>query len=216
MGRSGSWTGSFPRIIVFNASPSYIAPFDCDCEEEKSPKIIVTQNSNTEIDLPITVYPAYDTTDEIMKVPVFSHKIQVKDKVCNIEELPNEFSFDMESGHIYSVGKKEYNGFKSKDVIGLTLLVEQDDSSNTPVGVLIEKNDIKLGGGVTVGSKINSLTNTTDGLIGTPSYCMGSPLVGMGLDDTDFVFIDNDIGWCLEAQAFADGGRLTQIKFALK
>lgn len=41
---------------------------------------------------------------------------------------------------------------------------------------------------------ISDIAHAEKGLLGTPTYCLGTPIIGIGYDNATLVYIDSDTG----------------------
>ena len=195
--------------------PSESVPFGSDCTENGSPVITASRNCNTDFILPVKEYTLYQAKEEILNDKNFSHKIQIDDQIYNIEELFDKFTFDMEMPFELTMIEKDYNSYRCNEVKGLSVITSADDSSHKPVGVEINYSNVKLWGGITAGDNITKLTNSKNGCLGTPSYCKGSPIVGLGYDGTTFIFVDPDSEAALHAYIGNEDRRISTIRYVI-
>ena len=195
--------------------PDVSVPFGSNCTEDRSPVISAGRNNNTDFVLPIQEYQLYQTKQEILNEKSFSHKIQINDQIYNIEELFDKFTFNMDSPFECTMIQKKYNSYSCNEIKGLFVITSADDNTNKPVGVEINDSNIKLWGGMTAGDHITKLTNSKNGCIGTPSYCKGSPIVGLGHDGTTFVFVDPHSEAALQAKISTEDRTIASISYVV-
>lgn len=194
--------------------PEVIAPVDYD--SSKDIKFTVSRNNNTEVVVPLRNIVSYEPSEEILDVPTFSHKVQVNDKIYDMENISGAFSFNMSKPIKRTVAGKEYNSFSTNEVPGLYLLADQKDEANTPVGIWIERKNIKLWDNITVGENVMDLSKRGKGLKNHLAFCKGSPILAMSFDDTDFIYMGDEGNDKLDLLTEGNNGIVYAVSYLFK
>lgn len=59
------------------------------------------------------------------------------------------------------------------------------------IGVRFRSNQVILPRGIRLGMSLAEIAHKETGILGTPAYCQGSPLIGTGHDKTTLVYLDS-------------------------
>lgn len=194
--------------------PDEVAPFTVN--QSSVPSFTVSRNNNTVVDVPVTDIPVYETAKEMLDAPAFSHKVQVNDTVYDMESLSGAFSFNMTKPEKLKIAGKEYNAFSCTGAYGLSILTNSVDASNTPVGIRITRKNVKLWDGITVGEKAVDISRTKNGLKNHLAFCKGSPILGLGFHDTDFVYMGDDSNDKLDLFTEGNNGIVYAVNYLYK
>lgn len=179
-----------------------LAMFEVDTEL-KSVKI----EKNVPFDLPVLIQNADEfintmtlnkPSEDIIKADLYSRKIQYNGQMIDLNNIQSNMTFAATSKKKLSHAETMYIGSTSHP--GVSLIVQNQTDQNIPadqatvVGVYFFKNNVVLPQGITLGTEIRAIAHAKEGLLGTPNYCTGSPLMRLGLDKTVLVYIDEDSG----------------------
>lgn len=167
--------------------PQFLLPFAVkDVKKLKEKKFTVKAEHDTSITLNFKPVSLPETSKDILKTSPYTHRIQIDKKVYDIESLTQNFEFD-KSILEGRTGEPLWVG--CKDVAGLHILLSPDKPEEI-LGVSFSSGRCVLWGGLRTGMPLEEFTHSEKGILGTPSYCDGSPLVGQDIDDTYFSYLN--------------------------
>lgn len=174
--------------------------------ETKIDSISITKNSKTEV--PIYVSNPSDfinamtnnqPKDEILNADIYSRKVQYNGKIIDLNNIREEIAFSTPKNDERLAPAATYYIPSANDE-GISLIVQNQSDARAPVsqatltGVRFRHNNIVFPKGITLGSTSRDIAHTREGKLGTPTYCLGSPLIGFEFDDTTLVYIDENSG----------------------
>lgn len=138
-------------------------------------------------------------SQEILDAGLFSRKIQYGGNVYNMESLPEIMHFNYPSDKMLMHG--EEMRINAEDNMGVAIIVKNtsEDKKLPPsqcecIGFEFFNISTVLPKGIKLGLPLDKIVNAKTGLAKTPNYCLGTPLIGMDLEDTTLVYIDEVSG----------------------
>lgn len=156
-------------------------------------------------------------TPEILQAAPYSRQVQYAGTVLNLNSIPQVMSFPdiqdkrLSSGETYEIPSSSHSG--------VCLIVKNTTTSIIPlneatfVGVKFTNNNAVFPGGLTIGSALKDVANARSGLLGTPSYCTGSPLIGFSLNRSALVYLDHALGDRLSLTIDSSSSVVTSISY---
>ena len=102
---------------------------------------------------------------------------------------------------------------------GVTLIVQNQ------TGSLIQANEASSTGvsfsnvytlfpkGITVGTGLSTIVHRDSGILGTPAYCLGSPLLGFGIGTVTLVYLDSESGDRVSFSISENGAYVTGLTY---
>lgn len=156
--------------------------------------------------------------EAILNEGIYSRKVQYAGSVYDMQELSEIMDFtSQEESHI-SYGDIAYR--PSKSHIGVSMIVQNtNDSGSLPIsqcqliGFRFSNSSAVLPKGLTVGLPAEKIAHAKTGLLGTPNYCLGTPLIGMGIDQSTFVYLDKDSGDRISIEIDSSKGYVRTITY---
>ena len=156
--------------------------------------------------------------EEILNASPFSRQIQYRDRVYSLDSLQESVHFSARQD--LNVQSGETAGLVSDSHPGLVMIVKnQNDSGVLPVsqctciGYRLTNFCATLSGGAAPGQSYKQLVHSKEGLLGTPDYCLGTPLIGAGLESTTLVYLDPDSGDRISAELDSSSGCVRSISY---
>ncbi len=190
--------------------PQFLLPFDIkDIKKIKDKKFTVTAEQDTPITLNFNPVSLPETSKDILNTSSYAHRIQIDNKVYDIESLPQNFEFDKsilegKTGDPLWVG--------CKDVAGVYILLAPDKPEKV-LGVSFSSGRCVLWGGLRTGMPLEEFAHSENGILGSPSYCDGPPLIGLDIDDTYFTYLNTKNDDELKIKIPYNGLYAEQIEF---
>ena len=136
---------------------------------------------------------------DILGAGMFSRKAQIDGQIFDMDDIPRQMTFDEDMGQ-KPLSPTEVVGIASSSHEGVIKLVQNqtryivDAADAEYVGLRFTKANAVLPKGLNIGTAIQTVAHSKEGLFGTPSYCLGSPLYGLGIDSATFVYLDDASG----------------------
>ncbi len=137
-------------------------------------------------------------TPEILSESLYSRKVQYAGAVIDLANIHQVMQFSAVENKRLSAGEVYY--IPSESHKGVFMIVKNTTNATIPVmegsfiGVRFSNNNAVFPTGAAVGSSLEEIANEKTGLLGTPSYCLGTPLIGMGLEKSTLVYLDEESG----------------------
>ena len=156
-------------------------------------------------------------SDEILAEEMYSKKIQYMGKVVDLEEL-----WQYILTHQGVDGEKNIYGNERKYVQvdkGMDIILQNTSDMIIPVseaklmGIRFYNRNVVLPKGVAIGANLKQIVHSETGLLGTPSYCEGTPFIGMGLADSTLVYVDDVSGDRLSLEVSGDSMLVKSISY---
>ncbi len=135
------------------------------------------------------------TDEEIMSTSIFARKVRYGSKVIDLNNIKQEMKFVPKDSKSLAMGEIGY--IPSDSGNGISIVVQNQTNSFlniekcTFVGVKFSKNNIIFPMGITLGMDISKISHAETGLLGTPDYFEGTPLIGFGYDESKAIYIDD-------------------------
>jgi len=135
--------------------------------------------------------------EEILTLDIYSRKVQYGEQIMDLNDIQTLMTFP-ESQHILHPAEVGYIASTSHSGISLIMQNQTRSSVSTSdatfTGVRFYNVNAVLPGGIGVGMSIPAIAHAEEGVLGTPGYCLGTPLMGIGHDATTFVYLDRISG----------------------
>ena len=135
--------------------------------------------------------------DEVFALDIYSRKVQYGDQIIDLSDIQTHMTF-AESQNFLSAYEVGYIASTSHS--GVFLVMQNQTyarisiSDATFTGVRFNNIRTVLPGGVGIGSGVSEIAHAQSGAFGVPSYCLGTPLIGFGLESTTLVYLDRSSG----------------------
>jgi|LSQX01.2.fsa_nt_gb hypothetical protein len=136
---------------------------------------------------------------EILKEDVYSRKVQLNGEIIDINNIRNTVKFD-EPPTNKNLAPAETFLIPSSNNEGVSLIVQNQTNTYAPVskatfvGVQFYGSNVVFPKGITLGTGLDAICHAQDGILGTPDYFLGTPLIGLGYDNTTVVYLDKESG----------------------
>lgn len=137
-------------------------------------------------------------TEEILTSENFSRKIQYAGTVMDLNALGQQMHFSTTETSPLRPGK--VGTLVSDSDKSVHMLVKNTTDTSIPIqqatciGFSFSGCNAILPQGISVGSTVESIAHAETGILKTPNYCHGSPLIGMDIDSAELVYIDPESG----------------------
>lgn len=154
-------------------------------------------------------------TEEMKEAPLFSRKVQYDGKIVDLNQLRTSIRLDdtdakyLSSGETLEVTCPGYDGLIAILKNTTSGMIASNEASI--VGMRFYKVDAVFPNGIVVGDSLKSIVHAESGRLGTPSYCTGSPLIGM--EGCTVVYLDPESGDRLSLEIDGRGEFVTSITY---
>ncbi|MFY9175691.1 MAG: hypothetical protein WAO24_10230 [Peptococcia bacterium] len=193
--------GTYDVHSVFISNPA-LAIFNVDT---KLSSVKIVKNSQLELPLFITNHSDFiktmennKPTDEILGEEIFSRKVQFNGQIIELNSIKKMLKFKATVDKQLAAAETAYIPSTSHE--GVALVVQNQTNHHlsindaTFIGVHFSKNNVVLPKGITLGMNISTISHSQKGILGTPDYFLGTPLIGTGFNDTTLVYLDKNSG----------------------
>lgn len=180
-----------------------LAMFDVDTNLKS---LLITKN--TKIELPVSMtnpstfvdlMNSNQPTKEILAENIYSRKVQYNGELLDLNTINESMQFSSQDSN-KSLAPGEVSYIPSTSHSGISMIVQNKTSRNIPIkeasfsGVRFFQNNVVFPKGITLGMNITNITHAEKGILGTPNYCLGTPMIGIGYDSTTLVYLDENTG----------------------
>lgn len=155
---------------------------------------------------------------EILSEALYSRKIQYAGTVYDMQTLAQVISFTGQNDESVAHGETAY--ITSDTHSGIAMIVQNTNENGVLpasqcdcIGFRFSNTNTTLPMGVTVGLPVNRIANAKTGLLGTPDYCLGTPLIGLGIDRTTMVYLDKNSGDRISVYLNASKGYVDAVSY---
>lgn len=179
------------NYVMINVEPD-ISQFSISADNTQDICLMVTNTQEF-----ITNIKSIKPTDKIINADKFSRLVQYKGQIIDISEIDNYAKFE-EKDTTLLAGEECY--LQSIDDSGIVKILKNTTSDKINamdadfIGVSFDKNNVVFPGGYTIGTSVSDVANKENGILGYPSYCLGSPFIGMDIDWSSVVYVDMNTG----------------------
>lgn len=152
---------------------------------------------------------------EILNAAPFSRKIQYQGQMIDLNTIHQTMQFTPKEASRLSPGKTGF--IPSTSHLGVALMMQNktagilDIRQCTPVGVRLTTAHSILPKGIQIGQSIPMIAHVKTGRLGTPDYCLGSPLAD--LESITLVYLDEHSGDKISLHAVADDSFINSIVY---
>ncbi|WP_149678660.1 hypothetical protein [Thermoclostridium caenicola] len=137
--------------------------------------------------------------DELLNADIFSRKVQYNGRIIDLYNIRDEMKFVAPKDK--RLAPKETIEIPSSDHEGVSIIVQNqtqkyiEASEATFTGVRFSRNNnVVFPKAITLGTSLRDLAHASEGIMGTPDYCLGSPVVYYNIDATILVYVDKNSG----------------------
>jgi len=212
--------GNYEVYGIYMSNTS-LAMFDIDTEVET-----VTISNGNEFDLPvfmtnpsqfISAIENNSPKKEIIDTDMFSRKVQYNGEIIDLNTIKKVMQFATKDNESLAPTEEFY--IPSTSHAGVSMVVQNQKSGSIPineatfVGVRFYNNNVVFPKGIIMGMDISSLAHAEDGVLGTPDYFVGTPLIGMGIEHTTLVYLDEDTGDRISFEVKPSDSYISSIKY---
>lgn len=137
--------------------------------------------------------------DAILSAAPFSRTIQYAGQILGLNMIRQKIKFLIPDDRLLSRGER-YFAPAEDEKAGVSLILQNKTDASIHankadcIGVRFFKNNVVFPRGVTLGMAISDIVHTEKGAWGTPTYALGTPLIGMGYAETTLVYLDTESG----------------------
>ena len=137
--------------------------------------------------------------DAILSAELFSHTVQYAGQILNLDTIRQKIKFSIPDNKQLSRGERCFAPAENENA-GVALILQNKTDAIIPaneadfIGVRFFKNNVVFPKGVTLGMDISDIVHSKNGLWGTPTYGLGTPLIGTGYDATTLIYLDSESG----------------------
>lgn len=155
--------------------------------------------------------------EEILALAPFSRRVQYQGRVVDLEQIGQVVAFQPWGDELLAAAQVKY--VPAVDDVGVALVIQNQQGHSAPakeaqvIGVRFTRNEVVLPGGLGLGLSLAEIAHVQRGILGTPSYCLGSPMLGTGLDDATLVYLDPETGDRLSLEFRAGQSYLSTITY---
>lgn len=155
--------------------------------------------------------------EEILAQAPFSRKVQYQGRVVDLGEIQQEIPFQSWGDELLSAAEVKY--VPAVGDTGTFLVIQNQQGHSAPakeavvIGARFTRNDVVLPRGLGLGLSMAEVVHAETGILGTPNYCLGSPMLGTGLDNTTLVYLDPNTGDRLSLEVQAGQSYLSTITY---
>ncbi len=173
--------------------------------EPQTDSVILTKDTETSLTISVTTAQELVSfiqqctpSDEIMSAENFSRKIQYAGTVMDLNDLAEQMHFVDSRTSSLAPGDVAY--LVSDSTNAVHMIVKNTTEASIPatqascIGFRFSGCNAILPQGLAVGTALETVTHADSGILKTPSYCRGTPLIGMDIDSTELVYIDPESG----------------------
>ncbi|MEG1965292.1 MAG: hypothetical protein RR064_04000 [Oscillospiraceae bacterium] len=157
-------------------------------------------------------------SDEILNENIYSRKVQYGGTVYDMQTMMQEMEFNNQNEKNVMPSETAYIASKSHS--GISMIVQNTNESGflPPsqcefIGFRFYDMNSMLPSGLTVGLPVEKIANAKSGILGTPDYCLGTPLIGMDFDNTTLVFLDKQSGDRISVELNSSKGYVQAISY---
>lgn len=135
---------------------------------------------------------------EILALEPYSRKVQYNGQILDLTAIPQIMQFSVLENKMLKPA--ETYDIASSSHAGVAMVVQNQSSSLAAlkdaqfIGVRFRSNQVILPRGIRLGMSLAEIAHKETGILGTPAYCQGSPLIGTGHDKTTLVYLDSVSG----------------------
>lgn len=184
--------------VYAHMSDQALAMFDVNAGV---PSIEITKASQTPLPVSVSNPEEYAATanenlpsEEILSADTYSRKVQFSGSVIDLNQVPQLMQFKTEDSKRLSPAETAYIPSSSNN--GVSMIVQNQTGASISaseaafVGVRFTKNNVVFPKGVRIGMSVSEAAHAKHGILGTPGYCLGTPMLGTGYDNTTLVYPD--------------------------
>lgn len=158
-----------------------------------------------------------EPTEEILAEASYARKIQYAGTVMDLSALSQQMSFSDAQTTQLMPGDTRYLVSDRDPSVRMIVKNTTDAPISAPqascVGFSFVGCNAVLPKGLAVGLPLKEVAHAETGILGTPSYCEGTPLIGMGIDTTKLVYIDSESGDRITCQVNSSHEFIDQITY---
>ena len=154
---------------------------------------------------------------EILSLDIFSRKVQYNGEIIDLNNIGEIMTFIPEKRR--NVKSYKTDSIPAVEDPRIRMIVQNqtnsicDISECTFIGVSFIANNVVLPGGIVLGMDISEVSHAKKGILGTPDYFLGSPVIGGAISDTWAVYVDKISGDRVTFIMRADRTYVTMIKY---
>jgi len=187
---------------------------------------LLTIEAHSQTPLPVTITNASDFAgtvkdnqpgEEILNNDTFSRNVQLDGQVVNIREIQDLLLFG-DTTHV-TIRPRETKLLQSTSHPNVTLIMQNQTQEGLPIeqatliGVRFSSINAVFPKGVSVGMSLPDIAHSDYGAFGTPSYCLGTPFIGIGYDSSTLVYLDSLSGDRISITIDADNSVARNITY---
>ena len=138
-------------------------------------------------------------TSSILECDIFSRQVQYQGEIVDLTKIQEIMTFPIEKQTEY-LKPGETCTVVSTSHAGVALIIQNQNttrctaSEGTIVGVRFWFNEIVFPKGIALGTELSEIAHANTGVLGTPTYCLGSPLLQFSDTRTTLVYLDRNTG----------------------
>ena len=135
---------------------------------------------------------------EILSAEPYSRKVQYNGEIIDLMSIPQMMQFSVPTNKMLK--SSETYTIPSTSHAGVAMVVQNQSGKLAPlndakfIGVRFFSNQVIFPKGIRLGMGLPEIAHKDTGLLGTPNYCLGSPLIGTGYEAVTLVYIDSASG----------------------
>ncbi len=184
-------------VSVYPSSKG-VADFSAICAVES---VCITPDAVTDVAVSLEDPAAFSETvttnvasSEIIAAGLFSRTVQYNGEIIDLNNIQSmmDFSFDdvsdVKSGERVTIASSSHSGVSL--ILQNTNLASCTAQECSVIGVRFYSNKSVFPGGITMGTSIYDIAHAQSGILGTPDYVEGNPLIELELDQTTLVYLD--------------------------
>lgn len=187
-------------------------------------KVTLSREETFEVPVFIKDSPIFTETiknstvrDEILSLDIFSRKVQYNGEIIDLKNIRQIMTFTPKE-------KKDVKSYKAASIPAVedprVRMIVQNQTNNTCdisectfIGVTFIGNNVVFPGGIVLGMDISEISHAKKGILGTPDYFIGSPVIGGAISDTWAVYVDDISGDRITFIINADKTFVSVIKY---
>ena len=157
-------------------------------------------------------------SDAITSAELYTRQVQYDGQMTDFSTLRSALTFSP-SNNSKRLKPSETAFIPATGTAGVSLVVQNQTSTSIPVqeatfvGLRFTKNNIVLPKGITLGMDIAEICHAKTGLLGTPDYCKGTPMLGIGYDSSTAVYVDYETGDRISFEVGSNAPYITAITY---